>query len=323
MHLIKPYQEAVNKGLKSVYYPAHPERLYDPIRYFIDIGGKRIRPVLTLLAAEMYGCSIEKSLNTALAIELFHNFTLMHDDFMDNASLRRGKATIHEKWNPSIAILSGDTMLISAYQLLAKNDPVILPQLLGTFNNVAIEVCQGQQLDMDYEESSNVSIDEYINMIRLKTAVLLGAALKMGAIVSGAPVDAANHLEQFGINVGIAFQLQDDLLDVYGEVHEFGKEIGGDILANKKTFLMLKAIELAKGENARLLHEWIPINDQPQKKIENITRIYNELGIQDLTMSEMRFYSDKAYDALTRVDLPESKKKTLKQLTESLLVRNS
>lgn len=323
MHLIKAYQKAINKGLRSVSYPQHPERLYDPIRYFIDIGGKRIRPVLTLLAAEMYGCSIEKSLNTALAIELFHNFTLMHDDFMDNASLRRGKATIHEKWSPSIAILSGDTMLISAYQLLAQNDSIALPQLLETFNTVAIEVCQGQQLDMDYEEKSNVSINEYINMIRLKTAVLLGAALKMGAIVSGAPVNEASHLEQFGINVGIAFQLQDDLLDVYGKVHEFGKEIGGDIIANKKTFLMLKAIELADGENEELLQKWIPINNQDKEKIEKITQVYNELGIQELTMSEMRFYSDKAYDALDKVDLPESKKKTLKQLTESLLVRNS
>ncbi len=323
MHLIKPYQEAVNKGLKTVSYPRQPEKLYDPVRYFIDIGGKRIRPVLTLLAAEMHGCTIEKSLNTALAIELFHNFTLMHDDLMDNASLRRGKTTIHEKWNPSIAILSGDTMLISAYQLLTQNDSIVLPQLLETFNNVAIEVCQGQQLDMDYEESSNVSIDEYINMIRLKTAVLLGAALKMGAIVSGAPSETAIHLEQFGINVGIAFQLQDDLLDVYGKVHEFGKEIGGDIIANKKTFLMLKAIELAEGENAKLLQKWIPINNQDEEKIKNITKVYDDLGIQELTISKMRFYSDKAYDALDRINLPENKKTTLKQLTESLLVRNS
>lgn len=323
MQLIKPYQEAVNKGLKSVSYPEQPERLYDPIRYFMDIGGKRIRPVLTLLAAELYNCSIERSLNTALAIELFHNFTLMHDDLMDNASLRRGKATIHEKWNPSIAILSGDTMLISAYQLLVQNDPIVLPQLLETFNNVAMEVCQGQQLDMDYEERSIVSIDEYINMIRLKTAVLLGAALKMGAIVSGATADAANHLEEFGVNVGIAFQLQDDLLDVYGKVQEFGKEIGGDIIANKKTFLMLKAIELAEGENAELLQKWVPVSNQDQEKVKNITHVYNELGIQELTISKMRFYSDKAYDFLDKVDLPESKKKTLKQLTESLLVRNS
>lgn len=323
MHLIKPYQDAINKGLTSIYYPKHPKRLYDPIRYFMDIGGKRIRPVLTLLAAELYDCSIEKSLNTALAIELFHNFTLMHDDLMDNASLRRGRATIHEKWNPSIAILSGDTMLISAYQLLIQNDSAVLPQLLETFNNVAMEVCQGQQLDMDYEERNSVSINEYINMIRLKTAVLLGAALKMGAIVSGAKVDAANHLEEFGVNVGIAFQLQDDLLDVYGNVHEFGKEIGGDIIANKKTFLLLKAIELAEGENAQLLRKWIPIINQDQEKVKNITQVYNELGIQELTVSEMRFYSDKAYDALDKVDLPEGKTKTLKQLTESLLVRNS
>lgn len=323
MHLIKSYQDVINKGLKAVYYPEYPKRLYDPIRYFMDIGGKRIRPVLTLLAAELYDCPIEKSLNTALAIELFHNFTLMHDDLMDNASLRRGKATIHEKWNPSVAILSGDTMLISAYQLLIQNDVTVLPQLLETFNNVAMEVCQGQQLDMDYEERNSVSIDEYINMIRLKTAVLLGAALKMGAIVSGAPMDAANHLDEFGVNVGIAFQLQDDLLDVYGNVHEFGKEIGGDIIANKKTFLMLKAIELAEAENAALLQKWIPMSNHDKEKVKNVTQVYDELGIQELTISKMRYYSDKAYHALNKIDVPEKKKKTLKQLTESLLVRNS
>lgn len=323
MYLIKSYQDSINKGLNNISYPEHPERLYEPIRYFIDMGGKRIRPVLTLLAAEMYDYSIEKSLNAALAIELFHNFTLLHDDIMDNASLRRGKSTVHEKWNASIAILSGDTMLISAYQLLTQNDPIVLPQLFTAFNNVAIEVCQGQQFDMDYEEKSTISVDEYVNMIRLKTAVLLGAALKIGAIVSGAPTDSVNRLEQFGINLGIAFQLQDDLLDVYGKVHEFGKIIGGDIIANKKTFLMVKAIELAKGENAKLLQKWINISTEPQEKIKNITRIYNDLGIQELTISKMRFYSDKAYDELDRIDLPGSKKETLKQLTESLLVRNS
>ena len=323
MHLIKDYQEVINKGLNSIYYPEQPEKLYDPIRYFMRIGGKRIRPVLTLLAAEMHDCPIEKSLDTALAIELFHNFTLMHDDIMDNASLRRGQSTVHEKWNNSIAILSGDAMLISAYQLLTKNNSTVLPELLEVFNNVALEVCQGQQYDMDYEDSSDISIDDYIHMIRLKTAVLLGAALKMGAIVSGAPSVSADHLEQFGINVGIAFQLQDDLLDVYGEVLEFGKQIGGDILANKKTFLMLKAIELAKDEDAKQLQKWMHKTSEPKEKIREITRIYNKLGIQELTISEMHFYSKKAHDALNKVDIPESKKETLKLLTESLLLRNS
>lgn len=323
MHLIKRYQDAINEGLSSVNYPEYPEKLYEPLRYFIELGGKRIRPVLTLLAAEMYDYPIEKSLNAALAIELFHNFTLMHDDIMDNASLRRGKSTVHEKWNQSVAILSGDTMLISAYQLLSQNDTIVLPLLLETFNNVAVEVCQGQQYDMDYEEQSNISIDEYINMIRLKTAVLLGAALKMGAIVSGAPSDAAEHLEQFGINIGIAFQLQDDLLDVYGQVHEFGKQIGGDIVANKKTFLLLKAIELAEEEDTKLIERWIQTNGKPKEKIENITQIYDKLGIQRLTINEMHSYSDKAYNALNKVDLPKEKKETLKLLAERLLVRNS
>lgn len=324
MNLIKRYQDAINKGLNSINYPESPENLYEPIRYFIKLGGKRIRPVLTLLAAEMYGCSIEKSLNAALSIELFHNFTLMHDDIMDKASIRRGKDTVHEKWNSSVAILSGDTMLISAYQLLTRNEADILHQLLQVFNNVAIKVCQGQQFDMDYEVMSDVTIDQYIHMIRLKTAVLLGAALKTGAIVSQeAPSKDADHLEQFGINVGIAFQLQDDLLDVYGEVHEFGKIIGGDILANKKTFLMLKAIELAEGEDAEQLEMWINKTDEPTEKIKKITQIYNKLGIQELTMNKMHYYSNKAHEALNKVDLPESKKETLKLLTETLLIRNS
>ena len=323
MYLIKSYQESINKGLNAISYPEHPERLYEPIRYFIDMGGKRIRPVLTLLAAEMYDFPVEKSLNAALAIELFHNFTLLHDDIMDNASLRRGRATVHEKWNPSVAILSGDAMLITAYKLLTQNDPVVLPQLLTTFNNVAIEVCQGQQLDMDYEEKSVISVDEYINMIRLKTAVLLGAALKIGAIISGAPIDSANLLEQFGVNVGIAFQLQDDLLDVYGDMHEFGKIIGGDIIANKKTFLMVKALELAKGEDTKLLQKWIHTSNEPDEKIKNITRIYNDLGIHELTVAKMRLYSNKAYEDLERIDLPNNKKETLSRLTEKLLLRNS
>lgn len=323
MYLIKSYQESINKALNSLSYPEYPERLYEPIRYFIDIGGKRIRPVLTLLAAEMYDSPLENNLNTALAIELFHNFTLLHDDIMDNASLRRGRTTVHEKWNSSIAILSGDTMLISAYQLLTQNDSRVLPELLNTFNNVAIEVCQGQQLDMDYEEKDQISVDEYLEMIRLKTAVLLGAALKMGAVISDAPMDDANHLEQFGINVGIAFQLQDDLLDVYGEVHEFGKIIGGDIISNKKTFLMVKAMELSNGEDAKLLQQWINTTNEPKEKIKHITQIYDNLGIQELAMSKMRFYSEKAYEELDRIDLPESKKATLRKLTESLLVRSS
>lgn len=323
MHLIKPYQAAINKALSTVSFPEHPQKLYDPIRYFIKIGGKRIRPVLTLLAAEMYDYSIEDSLNTALAIELFHNFTLIHDDLMDNASLRRGQSTIHTKWNPSIAILSGDATLITAYQLLCRNKSTALPQLLDTFNQVAIDVCQGQQLDMDYAKKNNVSINEYINMIKLKTAVLLGAALKMGAIIGDAPKSSTTLIEQFGVNVGIAFQLQDDLLDVYGNVNEFGKEIGGDIIANKKTFLLLKAIELAEGKNAELLQQWIAINDHSEEKIRVITQIYNELGIEHLTMKEMHHYSNKAFQFLEKIDVADSKKEPLKQLAKSLLIRSS
>lgn len=323
MHLIKDYQDAINKGLTNIKYPKYPEKLYDPIRYFTALGGKRIRPVLTLIAAEMFDYPLGKSLPAALAIEIFHNFTLLHDDIMDKAPLRRGKETVHEKWNSSVAILSGDAMLITAYQLLAECPPAVLPEALKVFNAVAIEVCQGQQLDMDYEEQDQVSIDEYINMIRLKTAVLLGAALKLGALISGAPASDADHLERFGVNVGIAFQLQDDLLDVYGETHTFGKEIGGDILANKKTFLMLNALSLAENDQAETLQHWINRTDEPQQKIQEITKCYNQLDIPVLTMNEMRNYSEKAYHALDQVALPLAKKELLKHLAESLLLRNT
>lgn len=323
MQLIKEYQCLVNKGLIDIKYPQYPEKLYDPIRYFTALGGKRIRPALTLIAAEMYELSLTKALPAALAIEVFHNFTLLHDDIMDKAPLRRGKETVHEKWNSSVAILSGDAMLITAYQLLAQCPAEVLPDALNVFNAVAIEVCQGQQLDMDYEAQDQVAIDEYINMIRLKTAVLLGAALKLGALISGAPASDADFLEEFGVNVGIAFQLQDDLLDVYGETQTFGKEIGGDILANKKTFLMLNALGLAKGEDADLLEHWVSRTDESQQKIQEITKLYDRLNIPELTRNEMQKYSEKAYRALNQVALPLVKKESLKQLAESLLLRNT
>lgn len=323
MHSIKHYQDTINNGLNSIEYPKYPQKLYDPIRYFTALGGKRIRPVLTLLAAEMYDSPLEDNLPTALAIEIFHNFTLLHDDIMDNSSLRRGKATVHEKWNPSIAILSGDAMLITAYQLLAKCNIQVLPEVLAVFNTMAIEVCQGQQLDMDYEEQADVSIEEYTNMIRLKTAILLGAALRLGAITSGASTEDAAYLEEFGVNIGIAFQLQDDFLDVYGETHKFGKEIGGDILANKKTFLMLSALRLANAEDTQHLEKWIQERDKPGEKIKAVTELYNKLAIPKLSMDEMHRYSDQAYQALDKVNLPEIKKLTLRNLAENLLIRTS
>ncbi len=323
MHLIKEYQRLINKGLNDIEFPEIPEKLYSPIRYFTDLGGKRIRPVLTLLAGEIFDFPIDKNLPLALAIEVFHNFTLLHDDLMDNSPLRRGKATVHEKWNPSIAILSGDAMLITAYQLLGKCDLQKYPELLSIFSTMAIEVCEGQQLDMDYEVQEAVTIEEYTNMIRLKTAILLGAALRLGAISSGASEADSLHLEQFGINIGIAFQLQDDFLDVYGETHTFGKKIGGDILANKKTFLMLSALRLAEGEKLEFLQKWIEEQDLPDEKIAAVTSLYDELGIPKLIIDEMHRYSKNAYEALDKVSVADLKKIPLRKLAESLLIRSS
>jgi len=323
MYSIDRHQTIINRGLKEIEYPEQPTDLYQPIRYFLAIGGKRIRPTLTLLAAEMYDCPLERSLNIALAIEVFHNFTLLHDDIMDEAPKRRGQPSVHEQWNTNIAILSGDTMLITAYQLLAKSDPAILPSLLATFNRAAIEVCQGQQFDMQYEQQDLVTIEEYLGMVRLKTAVLLGAALRMGAIVGNATAADAEHLQQFGINVGIAFQLQDDLLDIYGDPKRFGKQVGGDIIANKKTYLLLKAFELAEESDKKELKRWMYEEHDPSEKVKQITQLYDRLHVHEFTVKAMRSYTDTAFTALDRVKLSHPKKEPLRQLTESLLVRNS
>lgn len=323
MQLIAPYQDAINAGLRAIPYPLQPAQLYDPIRYFSAIGGKRIRPVLTLLAAEMFGLPRQESLPAALAIETFHNFTLLHDDLMDNAPLRRGQPSVHEKWSPSIAILSGDAMLITAYQQLAQVNPRYLPEVLSIFNQVAIEVCEGQQLDLDFEDQEKVDIPQYLEMIRLKTAVLLGAALKIGAVLAGASEKDATALEAFGINIGIAFQLQDDYLDVYGETETFGKEIGGDILAGKKTYLWLKAMELAPADLQEQLKYWNNKSDEPVRKVETITEIYNTLSIPQHSMEVMRFHAQQAEKHLDSIDLPEVKKSTLKHLAEKLMNRST
>lgn len=323
MPLIKELQHSINKSLEYIELPKYPKRIHEPMRYFIDLGGKRIRPILTLLAAEIYDVPKDQSMFAALAIELFHNFTLLHDDLMDASSLRRGQATVHKKWNSSVAILSGDAMLISAYQVLSESESASLPELLKAFNRTAMEVCQGQQLDMDYEEEQSLTIDEYINMIRLKTAVLLGLALRFGGVIGNASEEDKSKLESFGVNIGIAFQLQDDLLDVYGNTQHFGKEIGKDILANKKTFLMLHALKMAKNDNLKQLNYWLSTNDNPKEKVDAITNIYNQLNIHELTIKEMNKYSEKAYESLSELSVPEEKTQTLKKLAEGLLTRKN
>ncbi|MDR6782874.1 geranylgeranyl diphosphate synthase type II [Pedobacter africanus] len=313
-------QENIENAIQNIQYPAQPERLYQPIRYIMSLGGKRIRPALTLMAADLFGAAIEKAMPAALAIETFHNFTLIHDDIMDNAPLRRGRQTVHEKWGVNNAILSGDVMMVEANKHLSMLDSAVLKDALATFNTTAQGVCEGQQLDMEFEELQTVSIPEYINMIRLKTAVLLGGAMKLGAQVAGATSIQAGQLYQFGVNLGIAFQLQDDILDVYGDPEKFGKQVGGDIIANKKTLMLLKLKELANPADLAEL-ESQSNNKNHAEKINNITALYDRYNIRELASIEMRHYSDLAFNALSSLDVQEDRKSQLYELADLLMSR--
>src|SRR3569833_2778488 len=252
-------QDIISDAVKELNFPGYPAQLYEPITYILSMGGKRMRPALLLMACDLFGGDVEKALPPALAIEVFHNFTLMHDDIMDNAPLRRGKTTVHERWNQNAAILSGDVMLIEGYKLMMQVDNHILRDVLNIFNETAVGVCEGQQLDMEFETREVVGIDEYIEMIRLKTAVVLGGALKIGALIGGASADDAALLSAFGVQLGVAFQLQDDILDVYGNPEKFGKQVGGDIISNKKTYLLIKAKELANSQQKEELNNWLDL----------------------------------------------------------------
>ncbi|MBC8984444.1 polyprenyl synthetase family protein [Pedobacter sp. N36a] len=313
-------QEIIENAIYKIEYPAHPAKLYEPIRYIMSLGGKRIRPALVLMAADLFDTDIEQAIPAALAIETFHNFTLIHDDIMDNAPLRRGQQSVHEKWGVNNAILSGDVMMVESNKHLSMLASNVLKNALDTFNTTAQGVCEGQQLDMEFEEREVVGIAEYINMIRLKTAVLLGGAMKLGAQVAGASVEDAEQLYEFGENIGIAFQLQDDILDVYGDPEKFGKQVGGDIIANKKTMLLLKLKELA--EPADLLEmEQQSSNIDFDDKIANMTILYNKYDIRGLAILEMRNYSDKAFQALSALAVPEERKKELRLLANQLMNR--
>lgn len=313
-------QEVIENAIQDINYPAQPAKLYEPIRYIMSLGGKRIRPALTLMAADLFETDILEALPAALAIETFHNFTLIHDDIMDNAPLRRGKQTVHEKWGVNNAILSGDVMMVEANKQLSMLNSAILKKALETFNATAQGVCEGQQLDMEFEQQDLVNIPEYINMIRLKTAVLLGGAMKLGAQVAGAGATEAEQLYQFGVNLGIAFQLQDDILDVYGDPEKFGKQVGGDIIANKKTLLLLKLKELASPDDLLKLDEQ-SMNKDYADKIKNITGLYNAYDIRELANVEMRNYADKAFDALSSLAVAESRKSELFELADLLMSR--
>lgn len=322
MHSIEQLQNIINKAIAETKYTAKPAELYEPISYLMKLGGKRMRPVLVLVSTELFGGDVLKALDAAIGIELFHNFTLMHDDIMDKAPLRRGNPTVHVKWNESAAILSGDVMFVEAYKLMIRVDDSILRKVLDIFSDTASGVCQGQQADMNFEKRDHVSLEEYIEMIRLKTAVLLAGSMQIGALIGGAEKEQADLLYQFGENLGLAFQLQDDILDVYGDPEKFGKQVGGDIIADKKTFLLIKARELAKGESASELDKWLNRPDVlPDNKVNAITSVYNSLGVRKLAEAEMENYVRKALNALDKITVENSKKKFLRGFAEQLLIR--
>lgn len=320
MEIISTYTEFITKAIETLNFPGSPTNLYDPIRYFMTIGGKRMRPMLTLLAGNMFDVQKNEVINAAIAVELFHNFSLIHDDIMDQAPFRRTHQTVHEKWNSNVAILSGDVLMIYAYQQLTKQQAKHLPDLIQLFNKTAIEVCEGQQMDMDFETIENVSIDQYIEMIRLKTSVLLGCALEMGAIIANQTEENRKHIYDFGINIGLAFQLQDDYLDLYGETAKFGKQIGGDILANKKTFLSITCKELANDEQYNQL-QVIQKLTNPIEKINQTKIIFEALSIPLLTQKMILHYHEKGLESLQKIDVLEEKKKELMGIANFLLTR--
>ncbi len=324
MHSFTFFQDIINNELhqNKEYFNKFPTLLYEPIEYTLGMKGKRIRPVLTLMACNLFTNDYEKAVKPALGIEIFHNFTLLHDDIMDNSSMRRGKPTIHKKYNDNIAILSGDAMSIMAYKLIVDANPPELSKVLSEFSKMAIEVCEGQQYDMDFEEITDVRPEQYLEMIKLKTAVLIAGSLKIGAIIGGAPTLDAEALYNFGINIGLAFQLQDDYLDSFGDSNTFGKKIGGDITANKKTYLLIKALELAQGENKTSLLELLSsTNTEEETKISRVKHIYTQLKVEELSKAKMNEYYSKAIAALDSVNVEDEKKQGLKYFAEKLMNR--
>lgn len=308
MRTNKEIQIVLENELSRLKFNGEPQNLYDPIHYMLDLGGKRLRPCLYLMAYQLFDENIELGIPGALAIEVFHNFTLMHDDIMDNAPKRRGQDSVHEKWNRNSAILSGDVMLVEAYKLITQIESKQKNTLLNLFNSAAIKVCEGQQMDMNFEMQSKVSIPDYLKMIELKTGVLLAYSLKMGAIHAGADLEDANHLFEFGKNIGIAFQLQDDYLDCFGEHAKIGKQIGGDILSNKKTFLWIKALELSNKKQRQELINWESKKDfDPLEKIKEVKKIFLDLKVDELIQKEINKYSQMANQELMNCKIDQWK----------------
>lgn len=314
--------DIVKGHIAGLQFPRTPKGLYDPVSYVLSLGGKRIRPVLMLMAYNLYREDVKSILQPATGIEVYHNYTLLHDDLMDRADMRRGKATVHKVWNDNVAILSGDAMLVLAYQFMAQCASEKLKDVMDLFSLTALEICEGQQLDMEFEQRKDVKEDEYIEMIRLKTSVLLAASLKIGAILGGASKEDADALYDFGVNLGLAFQLKDDLLDVYGDPLRFGKNIGGDILCNKKTYLVIKAFEHANTDQKALLSDWFTRETfDPQEKIAAVTRLYNEIGVKALCENRIVEYSKRASESLNRVNVPAENKQELETMMNELMHR--
>ena len=315
--------QRVNEFIDQLPYDRKPASLYAPIKYVLSMGGKRIRPVLMLLAYNLFKDDPESILMPACALETYHNYTLLHDDLMDNADLRRGHQTVHRKWDANTAILSGDSMLVLAYQRMAQCDKAKMPQVLDLFTNTVLEIGEGQQYDMDFEHRTDVTEDEYIEMIRLKTSVLLACALKIGAMLGGASDEDADRLYMFGEKIGLAFQLQDDYLDVYGDPKVFGKAIGGDITSNKKTYMLINAFNRADDRQRAELERWVEAEDFDRaEKIAAVTRLYDEMGIGDLAQERIRQYFEESKVYLAAVSVGESRKAELAAYAQRMMKRN-
>ena len=311
----------IDKEIQSIEYPRNPAELYNPIAYLLALKGKKIRSALTLLACNMYCDEVKDAIPVALAWEIFHNFTLMHDDLMDKADLRRGQATVHKKWNNNTAILSGDAMLILSYMYMAKSSSHHLKKLLDLFSDTAAKICEGQQFDMEYEKRTSISEEEYIEMIRLKTAVMLGACLKSGAIVGGANEDDQQNLYDFGMQLGIAFQIKDDWLDIYGNPDLFGKKQGGDILCNKKTFLLVTALDTANKKDKESLFHWLDNDSQSDEKISAVRQLYDKLSVKKRTQTVLQQYYQQSLNALQKVSIETARKKILEDIAGELIER--
>ena len=322
MHSIQQYQEFISDYLQSQSAIKEPKNLYEPIQYILQLGGKRMRPILTLLSAEVFNAEYEKALPAALAVEVFHNFSLVHDDIMDDAPLRRGNVTVHEKWDINTGILSGDAMLILAYQYFENYEPNVFRELAKLFSKTALEVCEGQQWDVDFETRTDVSIPDYLKMIECKTAVLVAAAMKMGAIIAQTSEENAQLIYNFGLNLGLAFQLQDDYLDAFGDPKTFGKQVGGDIIENKKTYLLIKAIEFASPEEKQQLLQLFSVHlDDNTEKIDTVKQLFITTGAAQATQNVIADFTAKAFEIVTQMNISEHKKEMLSHFAENLMKR--